>query len=373
MKIEEISLQNYRNYEKVNLKFNKNINIIIGDNAKGKTNILESIYFLSITKSYRTKDDNNLINHNKNFFKIVGKVRDGRLLKKLEINFSNKKKILLNGKEVPKLSNYIGIFNVIVISPEDIDIIKGSPKIRRSILNVYISQISREYIEKYNEYNKILKMRNDYLKLLQTNGIADLRYLDIITDKLIDRAVYIYSMRKNIIDSINEKITEIYTNIINIDGLKIKYIPNIDLSDYSYEELYKKIKYTFSKNRQKEISLGMTIYGPHRDDYMFYVENDDLKYFGSQGQQKLAVIAFKISFLKIFEEKLSKTPVLLLDDIFSELDKKRKNKLIDYINNAGQVIITTNDIRDINRKKIENFKIFEIRGKKIVEKGDIND
>ncbi len=373
MRIEEISLQNYRNYEKVKLKFNKNINIIIGENAKGKTNILESIYFLSITKSYRTKDDTNLINHNKNFLKVVGKIRDDQLLKKLEITFSNKKKILLNGKEVSKLSNYIGIFNVIVISPEDIDIIKGSPQIRRNILNIYISQISREYIEKYNEYNKILKMRNDYLKMLQINGQADLRYLDIITEKLIDRAVYIYKMRKNIIDSINEKIAQIYSDIINIDGLKVKYTPNIEFFDYSCEEIYRKIKSTFSKNIQKEISLGMTIYGPHRDDYIFYIEDEDIKYFGSQGQQKLAVIAFKIAFLKIFEERLSKTPVLLLDDIFSELDKKRKNKLIDYINNTGQVIITTNDIRDINRKKIKNLKIFEIKEKKIVEKGDIND
>ena len=202
MRIDEISLQNYRNYEKINLKFNKNINIIIGDNAKGKTNILESIYFLSITKSYRTNEDINLINHGKNFFKIKGKIHDQRLVKKLEIDFTNKKKIFLNGKEVKKLSNYIGIFNVIMISPEDIEVIKGSPQIRRNLLNIELSQISKEYIEIYNEYNKLLKMRNDYLKILQTNSIADFRYLDIITDKLVERAIFIYQSRKKIIDFI---------------------------------------------------------------------------------------------------------------------------------------------------------------------------
>ena len=168
MRIDEISLQNYRNYEKINLKFNKNINIIIGDNAKGKTNILESIYFLSITKSYRTNEDINLINHGKNFFKIKGKIHDQRLVKRLEIDFTNKKKIFLNGKEDKKLSNYIGIFNVIMISPEDIEVIKGSPQVRRNLLNIELSQISKEYIEIYNEYNKLLKMRNDYLKILQS-------------------------------------------------------------------------------------------------------------------------------------------------------------------------------------------------------------
>lgn len=372
MRIDEISLQNYRNYEKINLKFNKNINIIIGDNAKGKTNILESIYFLSITKSYRTNEDINLINHGKNFFKIKGKIHDQRLVKRLEIDFTNKKKIFLNGKEVKKLSNYIGIFNVIMISPEDIEVIKGSPQVRRNLLNIELSQISKEYIEIYNEYNKLLKMRNDYLKILQTNSIADFRYLDIITDKLVERAIFIYQSRKKIIDFINDKITDIYNNIISIDGLKVKYVPNIDLVDYDSEALRKKIKHTFYKNRQKEITLGMTVYGPHRDDFEFCIENNNIKYFGSQGQQKLAVIAFKLTFLKLLEEQLGKTPVLLLDDVFSELDKKRKNKLIEYINEAGQVIITTNDIRDINKKKIKSSKIFEIKDKKIVEKGDSN-
>ena len=259
-----------------------------------------------------------------------------------------------------------------MISPEDIEVIKGSPQIRRNLLNIELSQISKEYIEIYNEYNKLLKMRNDYLKILQTNSIADFRYLDIITDKLVERAIFIYQSRKKIIDFINDKITDIYNNIISIDGLKVKYVPNIDLVDYDSEALRKKVKHTFYKNRQKEITLGMTVYGPHRDDFEFCIENNNIKYFGSQGQQKLAVIAFKLAFLQLLEEQLGKTPVLLLDDVFSELDKKRKNKLIEYINDAGQVIITTNDIRDINKKKIKSSKIFEIKDKKIVEKGDSN-
>lgn len=375
MTIEQIELNNYRNYYKMKLRFNKNVNIIIGDNAKGKTNILESIYYLSITKSYRTNEDINLIHQGTNFFKISAKIKTENIPKNLKISFNkNKKSIFINNCCIKKISNYIGIFNVIIMSPEDIEIIKGSPSIRRNILNIELSQLSQSYIEKYNEYNKLLKIRNDYLKVLMTNSIADFRYLDIITEELVQRASYIYLERKKIINEINSKITFIFKDITEIDNLNIEYVPNIPINEdeYDYDILVTKLKHIYCKYRQREICLGMTVYGPHRDDFIFKIRDNNVKDFGSQGQQKLAVIALKLSLLEIYKNKFGEFPVLLLDDIFSELDRKRKNKLIEYINNAGQVIITTNDIRDINKKKIKNVKLFEIKDKKIVEKGDIN-
>ncbi len=257
-----------------------------------------------------------------------------------------------------------------MVAPEDIEIIKSSPIVRRNLLNIELSKLSKEYITMLNEYNKLLKMRNDYLKLLMTSSIADERYFDVITEKLIERAVYIYIERKKIIDEINNYLREIYKDISGIDDLFIEYIPNIELDDFENESLRKKIKYQYYKYKQKEISLGMTIYGPHRDDFKFYIGKEDIKNYGSQGQQKMAIISLKLSLIKVIYDRKKELPVLLLDDIFSELDRKRKNKLINYINDAGQVIITTNDIRDINKKKLKDIKIFEIKNKTIIEKGD---
>lgn len=373
MVVNQLILKNYRNYENIKLKFNKGINIIIGDNAQGKTNILESIYFLSITKSYRTSDDFNLINHRKDFAKINAKIRNDNVPKNLEIIINKKKKTLfLNKNEIKKVSEFIGILNVVMMAPEDVNIIKGSPSERRNLLNIELSKLSKEYIIKYNEYSKLLKMRNDYLKLLMTNSIADSRYLDVINEKLIERAIYIYKERKRIIDEINCYLIDIYKDISNIDNLLIKYIPNFEITEFDDESLRKKMKHQFYKYSKKEIMLGITLYGPHRDDFEFTIENSNLKYFGSQGQQKLAMISLKIALLKVFNDRTGIIPLLLLDDVFSELDRKKKNKLIEYINNSGQVIITTNDIRDINRKKIKNSKIFEIKNKNIIEKGETN-
>lgn len=374
MIVEQISLYNFRNYHKLNLSFNKKINIIIGNNAQGKTNILESIYYLSLTKSYRTNDDFFLIKRDSDFSKITAKIKCNNIPRKLEIvNNKNNKKITINGNQVKKLSDYIGIMNVILMAPEDIEIIKGAPSSRRDLLNIELSKLSKEYIKVINEYNKILKMRNDYLKIMFTNGISDQRYLDTITDNLLNRAIYIYSERKKFIDDINNTLSDIFNELTVDNSLFINYKPNINIEKYTPENIRKCLKKYLEKNKVKELSLGMTLYGPHRDDFEFELDKMDIKIYGSQGQQKLAIIALKLSLIKVFENRLDTKPILLLDDIFSELDRKRKNKLINYINCAGQVIITTNDLKDINRKKLKNTKIFEIKNNVIKEKGDIND
>ena len=199
MIVSKISLKNYRNYDELNLKFCEGTNIIIGDNGQGKTNILESLYFLSLTKSYRTSEDYILIKNDKNNCKVSARVVEKKIPKKITISLNNNEKVItLNNNIIKKISDFIGTFNIVMVSPEDIEIIKSSPLIRRNLLNIELSKLSRNYINIYNEYNKLLKMRNDYLKLLLTSNIADDRYFDVITDKLIDRAVYIYQERKKI-------------------------------------------------------------------------------------------------------------------------------------------------------------------------------
>ena len=373
MILRKLKLVNFRNYRTFNINFQKNINIIIGDNAQGKTNILESIYTLALTKSYRTANDSNLVRLDQEKFIISGETKDNKIFKKLSLEFYKGNKVVkINDNVVNKISDYIGNLYVILSSPDDLQMIKGSPADRRNFLNIEISQLSSNYIKKYNEFNKILKMRNDYLKLLFTNSLCDYNYLDILTNNLIDREIDIYIERNNFINKINDSITDIYRNITGIKNLKILYETNIEFNNYEPSEMKKILLDKYKKNQKREISMGMTLYGPHRDDFTFLIDNNDIKIFGSQGQQKLAFIALKFSEIPIFEEKTNTKPIILLDDIFSELDKTKKNKLIQYIDNDYQVIITSNDTKDISKKILKDANIFKIQDGKIIEKGGDN-
>ena len=370
MVIKKIKLINFRNYKNLNLKFSDGINIIIGNNAQGKTNILESIYTLALTKSYRTTNDFNLIRTGQEKFIITGDIKVDKVPKKMSIElYNNKKMVKINDNIVRKISDYIGNLVVILSSPEDLNIIKGSPIERRNFLNIEISQKSNIYLKKYNEFNKLLKMRNDYLKLLYTNSIGDYSYLDILTNNLIEREIEIYKYRNNYINDINKYLETIYYDLSYLNSLKMKYITNIDLNEFSDQEIRKQLENKYKKNLQREITLGMTLYGPHRDDFQLIIDNEDIKIYGSQGQQKLAFIALKFAEIKIFEEKSNIKPIILLDDIFSELDKRRKNNLIKYINSDYQTIITSNDIKGINKKIINNAKIFKIYNNSVIEEG----
>ena len=331
---------------------------------------MESIYTLALTKSYRTTNDSNLIRLNQEKFIIIGETQDDKVFKKLSLELYKGNKIAkINDNIINKISDYIGNLYVILSSPDDLQMIKGSPSERRNFLNIEISQLSSNYIKKYNEFNKILKMRNDYLKLLYTNSLCDYNYLDVLTTNLIDREVEIYVERNNFITKINQYITKIYENITQIKDLKIVYETNVEFNNFEANEIKKVLSEKYKRNQQREISMGMTLYGPHRDDFTFTIEGNDIKIYGSQGQQKLAFIALKFAEIPIFEEKTCTKPIILLDDIFSELDKKKKNNLIQYINNDYQVIITSNDTKDISKKILKDSNIFKIHDGKIIEKG----
>jgi len=373
MNLTKINLINFRNYTKCNIKFNDRVNIFIGNNAQGKTNILESIYVLALTKSYRTNYDDILKKNGSDSYKIKGDVKIGKYFKNLSVIVSgNEKKVFVNDTNIKRISDYVSNFNVILFSPEDVETIKGSPSLRRDLLNIEISQLYQQYIKNYNEYNKILKMRNDYLKLIYTNSLCDYRYLDVLTDNLVDRASYIYKERIDFINKINSNISIIYKNLTTNDDLKIEYDSNIDVINKSIDEIKNLLSEKYKNNRKKEVIAGMTLYGPHRDDFHFLINDNDIKMFGSQGQQKMAMIAFKLAEIPIFEEVTNTKPVLLLDDIFSELDKTKRNRLIEYINNGIQVVITSNDTVGISKKLLENAKIFKIDNGKIIDKGDYN-
>ncbi|MBQ9019522.1 MAG: DNA replication/repair protein RecF [Bacilli bacterium] len=369
MKITKINLVGFRNYLNTTIEFGNHMNIFVGDNAQGKTNILEGITILALTKSHRIGISPNIIMFGKDKCKLSGIVKKEKIISKLEIEISDEnKKLKINKTDIKKVADYISHLNIIIFTPDDLEIIKGSPNVRRNLLNIQLSQISKDYLKYYNEYNKLLKTRNEYLKILFNNSIADATYLDIVTDKLIEKAILIYQKRKEYIEYINLNINKYYKEIGNDDGLSIKYIPNINIEEYDSESIRKKMKHTYKKNYLKELNYGMTMYGPHRDDFYFEYSNNDLKYYGSQGQQKLAILSFKLAEIPIFNEFCGTLPVLLLDDIFSELDIKKRNKLLKIINNDEiQSIITTTDLKNINKKYLENANIYNV-SKGIIER-----
>jgi DNA replication and repair protein RecF len=368
MKLKNLQLRNFRNYEKLELVFDDNINIFIGNNAQGKTNILESIYILAITKSHRVFIDDNLIKTGSDILKIKGTILDQDVDKIMQITISKKeKKVKINDNNIKRLSDYISNLNIIMFCPDDLEIIKGSPINRRNFLNIEIGQMFNKYLKILNEYNKILKNRNEYLKLMYINKLTDKIYFDILTEKLIDNSIEIYFYRKNFIDDINKKIEKIYKNITDNDNLHLIY--NCFINDHLNDggELKKTLMDRYNSIFKKELETGTTIIGPHKDDFTFYLGNEELKKFGSQGQQRAAVLSLKLSEIAIFYNKTKKYPILLLDDIFSELDEVKKNNLIKYINSDFQTIITSTDINDIDINIIKNSKIF------YVDQGNVTD
>ncbi len=369
MYLSKIELEHFRNYKKEKVKLCDKINIFIGDNAQGKTNILESIYILALTKSHRLGFENNIIQNHYHSCRIFGLLKDCNNIKELEIKLQeDNKRVFINQKEVKKIASYISNMNVIMFCPTDLDIIKGSPQIRRNLLNIEISQLYPLYVNYLNEYNKILKTRNEYLKQMSINGFTDYRYLDIINDKLIDRGIQIYLYRKKYLDYINSKIGDIFENIMNVKNLHVVYENNIELENFSEEEIKQKFFNKLKSNIKREISQGMTLYGPHRDDFSFYINQENMKFYASQGQQRLAIISFKLAEVSFFKLEKQTSPILLLDDIFSELDIKKRNKLMKYIPDDIQTIITTTDLKNIQKKILNQAKIFLVDQGKITEK-----
>ena len=373
MKIEHLKLTNFRNYDSLELDFNKNINIFIGNNGQGKTNILESIYVLSLTKSNRYGIDSDLIKFQKDIAKVEGTVRDDALIKKQEVLITKfKKQLSINGKEIRKTRDYISNFCVISFTPNDLEIITGSPSVRRNLLNIDISQLYNNYINYLNEYNSIIKIRNDYLKKLNLNGNSDYRYLDIINEKLIEKADKIYSYRFTFLEKINKYLPNVYKKITGLDGLVIQYDNSLGLDKYDSDTIKKKFGDKFKRNLHQELMQGITLTGPHRDDFLFSLDGMDMKNYASQGQQRMAIIAFKICELYIFKDILDSYPVLLLDDIFSEIDTKKRNKIIKFLKSDIQTIITTTDINDINDDLLKDASIYMINNNKVTKKGRIN-
>ncbi len=368
MILKKIELHNFRNYDKLSTRFYKGINIIYGDNAQGKTNLLESIYVLGLTKSHRSFIDNNLIKRDCESLHIAGMISGGILDKKLEILIDSRNKYLkIDDTSIKKVSDYISSMNIIIFYPDDLEILKGSPQLRRKYLNVELSQLYNSYYIVMNDYSKLLKIRNDYLKKWGKGKSIDKNYFDIVTSYLIDKAILIYQMRYKYIEKINESCSTIYQDIMDVEDFHIRYVPNMEIEDIKDDKLKEKLLQQFEDKLEYDKRMLTTTLGPHKDDLEFLIGDKNLKLYGSQGQQRIAVLALKLAEIPIFKKYKDTTPILLLDDVFSELSDDKKNNLMKYIEKDIQTIITTTELNNLDSKLIKKSKLFKIESGKLIK------
>lgn len=367
MILKNIKIRNFRNYSSLYLPLHSGINIIYGNNGQGKTNILESIYVLALTKSHRSFIDGNLIKEGEENAVIKGTLKKD-ISYNLEILLNkSKKQIKIDNDKVNTISSYIEKMNVIIFSSEDLDLIKGSPKERRKYIDLELSQLSSNYYNVLNDYQKLLKIRNETLKKLSSGEKINQNYFNILTEYIVNKGVFIYQMRNKYIEKLNEICPKIYEEISKLKGFKIKYNPSIDITNYEKELISQKLSTALKQNLEKEIAAKQTLYGPHRDDFEFVIQEDNLRDYGSQGQQKMAVLALKLSEIEVFRDYKKTSPIILLDDVFSDLDINKKNNLLNHIDSDMQVIITTTDLKSINKKTLKKSNLIHIKAGKVIQ------
>jgi len=331
----KLILHNFRIHKDISFEFDSPVNLIIGANGIGKTSILEALYFLATTRSFRTSKDEDLINTETNDFVKVELIIDNTSYKIVLTNET--KKVFINNNEINKFSDYIGAINTIVFSPSDIELIKGFPSDRRKFIDLFISSIDKEYLVNLIEYKKVIKDKNIFLK----QEVHNYQLLDTYNELLSKYAKIITIKRHHYINLINSKLEDKY---------KIEYEPNFDELD--------EIESILKSKRNIEILNKISLYGTHKDDLIFKYENKDSKVYASQGQLRLLMINIKIAMLKIIQELKKDNIILLLDDIFSELDKDNTKLILDNIPNNCLVLIT--DTKQIKLKK--GYKLIKLKG-----------
>ena len=348
MWIKNIKIKNFRNYNQEEINLEKNINIFYGKNAQGKTNIIESIFLCSLGKSFRAKKDNEMIKLNEENaiveIEYEKSDRDG----KIKIEIGNKKNIYLNGIKIKKLSELLGNLNIVIFTPDDINILKGGPQNRRRFLDIMISQLRPNYMHILNLYIKTMEQRNNYLRQIKEEH-KDENLLEIWDEKLAEYAIKIYEYRKEFIEKIIKKLDIIHKNITNEEEqIELEYVTECD----SKEKYLKLLK----ERRKLDIIKGFTTKGVHRDDFMIYINKKDIKIFGSQGQNRTAMLSLKLAELQVIYDEIGEYPILLLDDFMSELDKTRRKNFLENIEGT-QVIITGTEKLDIENLEYLEYNV----------------
>jgi DNA replication and repair protein RecF len=357
MYIKELYLKNFRNYREQKIVFNENANVFYGNNAQGKTNILEAIYLGAIGRSFRTYKDAELIKFNHEYSNILIKYEKNNREGTIEINLNKKdsKQIKVNGVKINKNSELVGNINLVIFSPDDIAILKQGPALRRKFLDILISQLKPKYMFELLEYNRILDNRNAMLKSKKLDTI------DIWNEQLSSKMEIIHNYREEYINKIQQKLELIHPNLTNDkEEIKIIYKSNFK----SKEDFINLLK----KNENNDLFKGYTTEGAHREDFEIIINDRSLSLYGSQGQHRTAILALKIAELNIIKDEIGENPILLLDDVTSELDEQRIISIFDVVSDY-QIIITCTDLEHILKydSLTKNIKLFNINSGKVAE------
>lgn len=365
MIIKSIELSNFRNYEQLNLELDKGTNILYGDNAQGKTNILEAVYLCGTTKSHKGSKDKEMIRFDGEEAHIRTIVEKNEKSYQIDMHLRNRgaKGVAINKLPIKKASELFGILNIVFFSPEDLNIIKNGPAERRRFIDLELCQLDKIYLSDLTRYNKTLVQRNKLLK--DINYRPELRdTLPVWDMQLLEYGKNIIKKRRQFISELNEIISEIHFNISGgKENLVLKYEPSID--DIFFED-------ELIKARNKDLKLCQTTVGPHRDDMLFSIDGIDIRKYGSQGQQRTSALSLKLSEIDLVKKSINSTPVLLLDDVLSELDSNRQNYLLNSINDI-QTIITCTGLEEFVKNRFQIDKIYQVVQGKVFEKKSIED
>ncbi len=358
MFLKELELINFRLHKSSKIYFSENLNYIVGGNGQGKTTILEAIYFLCTTKNLLYSTEAEIVNFNETFFEAKGKFRElteehSRILYQKEIN---KKSFFLNDKQIFRSSSVIGKFPIVTLTQPDHSITLGAPADRRKFVDLVISQTSETYLKILIDYNKILKQRSRLLmQIYETKNYSLLQQLDSWTETLVENGTELIKHRILFVKEINEQLAKAYNKILNnteIPAIEYSYFDNCP-----EDEIKKNFTEKADNAREDELRRCSNLVGPHRDDFVFKINGLELRKYGSQGQHKTFQIALKFAQFFFMKEKLSRTPVFLLDDVFGELDSHRAEKISDYLNEVGQAFITLTDFSRYEKLSANNANL----------------
>lgn len=352
MIIKSLELENFRNYDSLHLNFDEGTNILYGDNAQGKTNVLEAIYVSATTKSHKGSKDKEIIHFSKEEAHIRTFLSKGDMDYRVDMHLrkSKSKGIAINGQKLKKAAELLGLLNVVFFSPEDLSIIKNGPSGRRSFVDMELCQLDKYYLYNLNQYNKIINQRNRLLKDFYFN--PDLKDTITVWDsQLVSYGKQIIEARIKFVEQLNVIIDQIHKNLSGgKEELRITYEPDVSCGDFERN---------LSLNMERDIKLKFTGVGPHRDDFGFMVNGIDIRKYGSQGQQRTAALSLKLAEIELVKQIAKDSPVLLLDDVLSELDSNRQNYLLNSIGNI-QTIITCTGLDEFVNNRFEIDKVFKV-------------
>ena len=350
--IDVLKLENFRLYKKIETRFDPGINIILGDNAQGKTSLIEAIYTLCLTKSHKSPTDYNLIRQEASFSRIYARGHRDKKPITLELILSKEgKKARYNKIESKRLSDYVGIMKAVMFAPEDLNLIKGSPSERRRFIDLELSQMDRHYVYHLNQYRKHLKERNEQLKRMQKQKSHDQTLLSVLTEQLSHYAKKVVQKRQEFVAALAEVANKIYVDLSKEDILKVSYEPSIE----------ENFLQAFNARQTQDIAIGTTTLGPHRDDCGFYFESMPVKNIASQGQIRTIALALKMAVIELLNKHHDITPIILLDDVFSELDSKRQQSILSMLDNKAQIFITTTSLNHLNLETLNSYQIIHIK------------